>query len=259
MMGDLTNVVAMQSTQISQQNYLINKQKQSLYSMNNDLENMRNYLDTKINEISENVSQVKSELVHFKNTTMDHFEQVENAFKTTLEVGGSASYYYPVAIATHTSNYDDKQANYTRSPLMFDIYRMYYEKAPESLNKHWRHYMGLSLKLMATGGGWDAGVNEFRVILHNWIYNKGVAKIKVGNYQEPRLFVWLRGGGVLYHINSPIDLTHRITVYYEENSETQPCWQTSCQQYQATYVSPIKVGDEDPNLVKEGKYDGWAF
>lgn len=260
--AELMRTVQIQSRQLDEQEHVIQEQKINLTSLRNLVSGCKNNqvkFESKLKNLASNFNQTRNDFKEFKNSTMMHLDQVENAYKRTFEVDGSVNYYYPVAIATHTSDFGGNQVDFTRSPLMFDIYRHYYEKAPSLLNKHTQHYLGLSLKIMATGGGWDAGVNDFRVIMHNWVYNKGVAKIKVGDMQELRLFVWLRGGGVLYHINSPIDLTNRLTVYYEDDSVTQECWPQHCQLYPATKISPIPVGEEDPDLVKKGKYDGWVF
>jgi hypothetical protein len=86
-----------------------------------------------------------------------------------------------------------------------------------------------------------------------------MAKVHLFGNWEYRLFVWLRGGGVLYHIRSPIDLTQRITIYLENNSVVAPGYNKDGVYYPSITVSPIALGSEDPNLVKTGAFDGWGF
>jgi len=93
--------------------------------------------------------------------------------------------------------------------------------------------MGLALKIMSTGGMWGGSIWEPKVLLNPWNYNKGVAKVKLFPYQEYRLFVWLRGGGILYHIRSPIDLTQKITIFLEHDSVTEPGFESNGVQFPA--------------------------
>ncbi len=119
--------------------------------------------------------------------------------------------------------------------------------------------MGLALKIMSTGGMWGGSTWEPKVLLNPWNYNKGVAKVQLFQNQERRLFVWLRAGGVLYHIRSPIDLAQKITIYLEHDSVTEPGFESNGVQFPAVMVSLTAVGSEDPNLVKTGQYDGLGF
>lgn len=142
---------------------------------------------------------------------------------------------------------------------MYDIYRTIFEKAPPSIQVDPFYFMGLTLKLMCTDGGWDGGANALKVLPHSYVYNKGVAKVQLYHNQEYRLFVWLRGGGILYHIRSPVDLMDKITIYLEHKSVAAPAWPGQEEKWPAVIVSPIALGNEDPNLVKTGVYSGWGI
>ena len=210
-------------------------------------------VDNKIITIEQNLQQ---QIADLKTSVTKQFTGVEGAFQSDFEVGGSPDFYYPVAISVHSEA--DPESN-PRTPLFYDIFRNYEEKAPEALNTGTQHYLGLSLKFWCTDGGWDAGVNTIKVLMHQWRYNKGVAKMQLFNNQESRLFVWLRGGGVLYHIRSPIDLSGRVTTYIEDNAVATPAYESQPERYPDITVNPIAVGDEDENLVKTGVYEGWAI
>ena len=80
--------------------------------------------------------------------------------------------------------------------------------------------------------------------------------------------MWLRGGGILYHIKSPVDLTGKfscdgkvvvdsIKVYYDDNE--LECGNGGHVEWPTLYINPLPFGQEDVNLVKKGQYDGWAF
>ena len=192
---------------------------------------------------------------------------VENTFTTSFNVDGSTHFYYPVAIVVHTQYV-------TRSPLEYEIYRSYYEKAPDSLRPIGdsydnRHYPALTFKFLANEGGWTASGSIIKVLFHQYYYNKTVAKIELGVNQDHRVIVWLRGGGILYHIKSPIDLTgkyscdyqkvsvYSIKVYYDDNELA--CGNIGLENWPTRHVNPLPFGQEDVNLIKEGQYDGWAF
>ena len=194
---------------------------------------------------------------------------VENTYTTAFTVDGSTLFYYPVAIAVHSQSL-------TRSPLEYEIYRGDWEKAPDSLRPVGdsnepgsRHYPTLTLKLLAIEGGWSASGSTIKVLYHQWDYNKTVGKIELGVNQDHRVIVWLRGGGILYHIKSPVDLTGKyscshqkesvdsIKVYYEDNE--LECGNYDLGNYPKYLLNPLPFGQEDVNLVKKGQYDGWAF
>ena len=211
-------------------------------------------LNKTVNELSDKVDSLTNQL-----------NGVENWFFKSFVVNGSTDLYYPVAIAVH-------RQSLTRSPLQYEIHRSYWEKSPDSLRplsdtKHNPHYPALTFKFFATEGGWGAAGNTIKVLYHQWNYNKTVGKIELGRYQDYRVIVWLRGGGILYHIKSPVDLTRKcrcmgskfwvdgIKVYYNDNELECPEVNSS----PALYISPVPVGHEDANLVKKGQYNGWAF
>jgi hypothetical protein len=232
----------------------LNDTRNQLVNTTNQLSDTRNQLNDTRNQLND----IRNELVDIPNQLErminQRFEGVEGAFKSSFEVGGSVEYYYPVAFDIPSGFY------YLRSPLVYDIYRAYWEKAPESLNVATHHYMGLTLKFMYADGCWGGCANALRVLLHQWGYNKGVAKVQLFNNQENRLFVWLRGGGILYHIRSPFDLTQKITIYLEDNAVVAPpFYPDNPDHFPAVIVNPIAVGSEDPNLVKTGAYEGWGF
>ncbi len=83
----------------------------------------------------------------------------------TFEVGGSINYCYPVAFQLPHDNVIGYKAG---TPLMYDIHRYYWEKAPESLNPASPHYMGLALKIMSIGGMWGGSIWEPKVLLNSW-------------------------------------------------------------------------------------------
>ena len=227
-----------------------------------DIQHELNDTRLELNDTRHEMSNIRHELNDIRHELgrmiNERLNGIEGAFNTTFEVGGSVDYYYPVAFEVHKEDY------FLRTALMYDIYRGYYETpAPESINKPYdgiNHYMGLTLKVMCSDGGWDAGANVVKVLLHKYAYNKGVAKVQLyPDTQEFRLFVWLRGGGIIYHIRSPIDLTNKITIFLENNAVASPTWCHNGNCTEPIIVNPVAVGNEDPNLVKPGAYDGWGF
>ena len=231
------------------------------------LERLINKKMGQCHEEIKNLNRRVKELSDKAQSLISRLDGVENTFNTSFTVDGSTQYYYPVAIAVH-------EQWLTRSPLEYEIYRSYWEKAPDSLsplgdNDNLRHYPALTLKLLATEGGWGAAGNTIKVLYHQYNYNKTVGKIELGRSQDYRVIVWLRGGGILYHIKSPLDLTGKyrcdsqkvpvdsIKVYYGDNE--LPCGNYLPVHYPTFHISPLPFGQEDTNLVNQGQYVGWAF
>ena len=176
--------------------------------------------------LSAELKTVKVKLDETTNQIANRLVGVANTFTTSFTVEGSTLFYYPVAIAVHSQYLN-------RSPLEYEIYRVYWDKAPESLrpvgdDSIYRHYPALTLKFLATEGGWGGAGNTIKVLYHQWQFNKTLGKIELGRSQDYRVIVWLRGGGILYHIKSPVDLTGKysceenvfvdsIKVYYDDN------------------------------------------
>ena len=243
---------------------------QDLSKMVNELKNESKHYQDEVKNLSGELKTVKVRLDETNKSTnqiANRLVGVENTFTTSFTVDGSTHYYYPVAIAVHPTNL-------TRSPLEYEIHRNYYDKAPDSLrpvgdDSNNPHYPALTLKFLATEGGWTASGNTVKVLYHQWQYSKTVAKIELGVIQDHRVIVWLRGGGVLYHIKSPVDLTGKyscdyqkvsvdsIKVYYDENEVE--CGNYDLGNRPTLHVKPVPFGQEDTNLVKVGQYDGWAF
>lgn len=131
--------------------------------------------------------------------------EIENALKKeiTFEVGGEANKYYPVRIYADTSKWCNLR-----------IYRRYNEKAPDSWNTK-THKGGLNLEIgTSLGSNWDGNPNYYIVNKFDETYCSMASKIEQMHIWG--CFVWLRGGGAVYHAytdNHTMNETLKVEVY----------------------------------------------
>lgn len=109
-------------------------------------------------------------------------------FRNVIEVGGDANTFYPVPMIIRTG------AEIGR----FVIQRHYGAKHPESLGA--THVAGLLLELSIRGAAWG-DFSLTRIENYQFSYHQSVGGLI--NFFEGRI-IWLRGGGMEYHIDSDV-------------------------------------------------------
>lgn len=145
--------------------------------ISDSLNTAKSYTDTKKNEaIASSKSYADSKKTEIENSLRKEI---------TFEVGGEADKYYPVLF------------NSTKKQCKLVIYRKFDEKAPDTWNTA-THKGGLFLELTTNFYGTWSG-NAPSVVVNKFDVSYSTAASKIEITIAPGVFVWLRGGGALYH------------------------------------------------------------
>lgn len=149
------------------------------------------YTNTKKSEIDKEIGNLSKGIGDSLNTAKGYADskktEIENSLKKeiTFEVGGEADKYYPVLF------------NSTNKQCRLIIYRNYNEKAPNSWNTA-THKGALFLELTTNfHGSWSG--NSPSVIVNKFDTNYVTPASKIEIRINPGVFIWLRGGGAIYH------------------------------------------------------------
>lgn len=157
---------------------------EKIYEIDGKVDKNKTDVDKNINNLSKGIS---DSLNTAKSYTDSKKTEIENSLKKeiTFEIGGEADKYYPVLF------------NSTNKQCRLIIYRNYNEKAPNSWNTA-THKGALFLELTTNFyGSWSG--NSPSVIVNKFDTNYVTPASKIEIRINPGVFIWLRGGGAIYH------------------------------------------------------------
>lgn len=175
--------------------YADTKKKEAVSESKGYVDGKKAEIDRNINNLSQTDAQLSRDIKSAKDEAIKDSKsyadtkktEIENVLKKeiTFEVGGEDNKYYPVYITSH------------RKLSILTIYRNYHENAPESWNNSKTHHGALNLQIQTRfGTNWDGNPTDIQVIKFSETYTSIVSKIQMTVYG---MFVWLRGGGAVYH------------------------------------------------------------
>lgn len=183
----------------SSKTYSDTKKTEAINSANGYTNTKKSEIDKEIGNLSKGISDnlntakdyadtKKTEAINTSKSYADSKKtEIENSLKKeiTFEVGGEANKYYPVLF------------NSTNKECKLVIYRRYNEKAPNTWNTATRKG-ALFLELTTNFYGYWSG-NSPSVVVNKFDTSYSIPASKIEITNASGLFVWLRGGGAVYH------------------------------------------------------------
>lgn len=137
-------------------------------------------------DIANQLNASRSEILKESKEYADNLRKLATK-KITFTVGGNADTYYPVLFRS-----DD-----TSTISNFTVYRRYHETAPDSWHTN-THRGSLYLVINTRfGSTWDGDPTEMNVVRFGETYCNIAGKLY--RFVNPGFFIWLRGGGAVYH------------------------------------------------------------
>ena len=182
---------------------------------NNTVEIQR--LEPIVSSNTENIKTIKNPDMGDRIVTCSIKYKYEHSFI----VEGDLNTYYPVYLMGST--------NYQLTKI--EIYRYYDETGPEEFGTH---KATLSAVLYAVYGGWGGNECLLKLFSYSSLYNTTFANAAVNRAHGIGLCVWLRGGGMLYHIESDQYFHNLIIGYTTDTAVYVPAEP----QYATVYADP---------------------